>query len=327
MNLNSIPIGSILAFSFREAPLGWLVCDGRYYLKEDYPLLYETIGTTFGEDGAYFKVPDLQGQFIRGWDGFGNTDPERAFGSSQRDAFQGHSHEVKLDPYAIRTSEDGAHEHKLNASRDTFNSLGFTESFAVSTKQDFGHTAAAGRHSHAVVFEDGAIEIHKPRNYTYGTVRVDVETRPTNVALLYCIKAEDAPSPKDIEDRIGFSTLIEKTHDRVLSSLTPLYESLSIEEIGSEQYQKNVDIIKTHHFNGPIPDIRDIEYRTAKCFRDICCYNCRIGQRRNGFDEHGLFLLVSWLAEKGYLAESDKLAFLQAVKSVLNSMRSWMPEM
>ena len=48
MDLNSIPIGSILAFSFKEATLGWLACDGRYHLKEDYPLLFKTIGTTFG---------------------------------------------------------------------------------------------------------------------------------------------------------------------------------------------------------------------------------------------------------------------------------------
>lgn len=316
-----------MAFSFKEAPLGWLACDGRYHLKEDYPLLFKTIGTTFGENGAYFKVPDLQGQFIRGWDGFGNTDPERAFGSPQRDAFQGHSHEVRLDPYAIRTSEDGEHSHYLKGLEHEVGSWGraiSTWDYSYSPDVYRGGTTDDGKHSHRVLFDEGAVEIHKPRNYTYGTVRVDVETRPTNVALLYCIKAEDAPSPKDIEDRIGLSTLIEKTQDRVLNSLTPLYESLPVEKIGSEQYQQNIEIIKSHHFEGTITDIRDIEFRAARCFRDICLYNCRLGQRLDSFDEFGLSILVCWMVDKGFVEDHGKSKFIQAVKSLLASIQASM---
>lgn len=325
MDFNSIPIGSILAFTYEEAPLGWLACDGRYHLKEDYPLLYKAIGTTFGGGGAYFKVPNLQGQFIRGWDKLGNIDPERAFGSSQRDAFQGHSHEVKLEPDAIRTSEDGEHSHYLRGLEQVVGSRRkdiATWNYSYAPDVYRGGTTEDGMHSHQVIFDEGAVEIHKPRNYTYGTVRIDVETRPSNVALLYCIKAEDAPSPKDIEDRIGLSTIIEKAHDKILKSLAPLYESLPVEEIGSEPYQQSIEIIKSHHFEGSVSDIRDIEFRTARCFRDICMYNCRLGQRLDRFDEFGLSILVCWVVDKGFVTDHEKTKFIESVKSLLSSMQA-----
>jgi len=39
----------------------WLLCDGTAYLIEQYPALYNAIGTTFGDDGAgSFRVPDMR---------------------------------------------------------------------------------------------------------------------------------------------------------------------------------------------------------------------------------------------------------------------------
>jgi len=39
----------------------WLLCDGAAYLIEQYPALYNAIGTTFGDDGeGSFRVPDMR---------------------------------------------------------------------------------------------------------------------------------------------------------------------------------------------------------------------------------------------------------------------------
>ena len=42
---------------------GWLLCDGRTLLVEEYPGLYEVIGNNFGDDGeGTFNLPDLRGR-------------------------------------------------------------------------------------------------------------------------------------------------------------------------------------------------------------------------------------------------------------------------
>ena len=50
---------SLLAFDF--APRGWVLCDGSTLNISQYPVLFETIGNTFGgDDSTTFKVPDLR---------------------------------------------------------------------------------------------------------------------------------------------------------------------------------------------------------------------------------------------------------------------------
>nr|WP_143355757.1 phage tail protein [Escherichia coli] len=41
-------------------PAGWLKCDGRAFTKEQYPVLARVYPT--------LRLPDLRGEFIRGWD-------------------------------------------------------------------------------------------------------------------------------------------------------------------------------------------------------------------------------------------------------------------
>jgi microcystin-dependent protein len=67
-----VPTGTIISFMGNNAPEGYLKCDGAELNITDYPALanhFETeFGTKnyFGGDGeTTFKVPDLQGEFLR----------------------------------------------------------------------------------------------------------------------------------------------------------------------------------------------------------------------------------------------------------------------
>ena len=79
------PPGSIIAMASTTVPGGYLECNGALVSRTTYADLFASIGTTFGVgDGTTtFALPDLRGEFIRGWDNGKGTDIGRAFGSSQ----------------------------------------------------------------------------------------------------------------------------------------------------------------------------------------------------------------------------------------------------
>ena len=82
---NGVPTGTIAFFAMTAPPAGYLKADGAIIQRKDYPALFTAIGTTFGEgDGTTtFTLPDLRGEFIRGWDDGRNIDTGRIFGSNQ----------------------------------------------------------------------------------------------------------------------------------------------------------------------------------------------------------------------------------------------------
>ncbi len=86
--------GVINYFAMTSPPLGWLECNGAELGRAAYSNLFSIIGTAFGEgDGSNtFNLPDLRGEFIRGWDNDRGVDIGRVFGSSQTDSFSSHRH-------------------------------------------------------------------------------------------------------------------------------------------------------------------------------------------------------------------------------------------
>ena len=90
----STPTGGVIAFAANSAPAGYLVCDGSAVSRTTYADLFAVIGTTYGPgDGSTtFNLPDLRGEFIRGFDGGSGVDAGRVFGSSQGDAIETHTH-------------------------------------------------------------------------------------------------------------------------------------------------------------------------------------------------------------------------------------------
>ena len=85
--VNGVPTGAIFALPDTQAsgtgyqsngiPTGYLECNGANISRSTFAALFAVIGTRYGTgDGATtFGLPDLRGEFIRGWDNNRNVVP------------------------------------------------------------------------------------------------------------------------------------------------------------------------------------------------------------------------------------------------------------
>ena len=95
-NLQLIPSGTVLFTAGLSAPAGFLIAAGQALSKSVYSALYAVIGGTYGQSSDKFNLPDLRGQFIRGFDSGAGIDPGRTLGSTQNDDFKSHDHATKV---------------------------------------------------------------------------------------------------------------------------------------------------------------------------------------------------------------------------------------
>lgn len=89
-----IPVGSPLPWSQATPPDGWLKCNGAAFDKVKYPKL--AIAYPAG------SLPDLRGEFLRGWDDGRGVDAGRSLLSSQGDAIRnitGLLNDVRFNTY------------------------------------------------------------------------------------------------------------------------------------------------------------------------------------------------------------------------------------
>jgi len=92
-SLPSVPVGTIFYHSGTSAPSGYLTCDGSNLPVSSYPDLFAVIGYTYGGNGGNsFALPDLRGEFVRGWDAGRGIDPGRNLGTAQADNLGSHTH-------------------------------------------------------------------------------------------------------------------------------------------------------------------------------------------------------------------------------------------
>ncbi len=78
------PVGIPQPWPLATAPLGWLICNGATFDKAMYPFLAAAYPSG--------KLPDLRGEFIRGWDNGRGVDPGRSLLAWQDDMIKKHSH-------------------------------------------------------------------------------------------------------------------------------------------------------------------------------------------------------------------------------------------
>lgn len=184
-----LPIGVIMIFPYKCAPDGFIPCDGRSLNKQEFKNLYELIGDIFGADATTFRIPDLRGKFVRGYDNSGIYDCNHPFGEYQEDAFQGHSHRTEWGELTV--NGNGTHNHSLygdSRSNIETSSGSISGGLLSSQYKDFttgNRTSSDGWHTHTLP----EIILGDVCSNKYGKVRVSTETRPKNISLNFCIKA------------------------------------------------------------------------------------------------------------------------------------------
>ena len=88
--------GEVKWFAMNSAPSGFLKANGAAISRTTYANLFAAIGTVFGVGNGTttFNLPDLRGEFARGWDDGRGIDSGRAFGSAQAHMFETHVHQL-----------------------------------------------------------------------------------------------------------------------------------------------------------------------------------------------------------------------------------------
>ena len=163
---NGVPAGSIFTFASTTVPSGYLECNGAAVSRSTYATLFATISTTFGvgDGSSTFNLPDLRGQFVRGWanNATGTGDDGRSFASSQADQNKTHGHTASVT--------DPGHKHvtKGHGTQDDggSNVTGSTSGGTSSTSMNDANTGIS-----VSVASDGGAEV-----------------RVKNIALMYVIK-------------------------------------------------------------------------------------------------------------------------------------------
>ncbi|EBY2129924.1 tail fiber protein [Salmonella enterica subsp. enterica serovar Typhimurium] len=83
---SALPVGVPVPWPLATPPTGWLKCNGAAFSSEMYPKLAKAYPTN--------KLPDLRGEFIRGWDDGRGIDAARALLSIQNGMLEKHRHIV-----------------------------------------------------------------------------------------------------------------------------------------------------------------------------------------------------------------------------------------
>lgn len=91
---SQIPVGSTMMWMSSGAPAWpWVIADGRWLNKDQYPALFALYGFHYGGDGgANFAIPDMRGVFPRGCDNGRGVDPNRVIGTVQSHSVGKHQH-------------------------------------------------------------------------------------------------------------------------------------------------------------------------------------------------------------------------------------------
>ncbi|EIA9559543.1 TPA: tail fiber protein [Escherichia coli] len=93
---SALPVGVPVPWPLETPPTGWLKCNGAAFSSEKYPKLAKAYPTN--------KLPDLRGEFIRGWDDGRDVDAGRTILSAQGDAIRniyGEFKTVNTENYSI----------------------------------------------------------------------------------------------------------------------------------------------------------------------------------------------------------------------------------
>ena len=179
--VQGVPSGAVFCIAVASVPSGYLECNGAAVSRTTYAALFAVIGTQYGStNSTNFKVPDLRGEFVRGFDNGRGVDSGRSVASSQSAQNQSHNHS------ASATSTAGAHSHSLNYQRKHVEDTGTAAITDIRREggdgdggsQTFTNDTTSGFMNNATVSVSTSVSIGNQGS----------EARPRNIAMMYVIK-------------------------------------------------------------------------------------------------------------------------------------------
>ena len=182
--VNGVPIGAVFCIVHTSIPSGYLECNGASIpngtgtvngVTANFAALYALIGA---------NLPDLRGEFVRGFDNGRGVDSGRSMLSSQSAQNASHNHSISLSGTTSTKSLTGS----VQKISETFNNNGSTTGiFSKSTGFNAGHTPGSPDNNDA-----GAFNINASHNHTFSASGTSgnqgSEARPRNIAMMYIIK-------------------------------------------------------------------------------------------------------------------------------------------
>ncbi|TNR54571.1 integrase [Escherichia coli] len=148
---SALPVGVPVPWPSATPPTGWLKCNGAAFSAEEYPELVKAYPTN--------KLPDLRGEFMRGWDDGRGIDSGRGILTAQ--------------------------SHGMPSISGTFNGL-----FAVKQTNGLGGVSVAkSTNAETLSTSSGSGSVF---DYTFnvsGSTPVSPELRPRNIAFNYIVRA------------------------------------------------------------------------------------------------------------------------------------------
>ncbi|EGL7835734.1 phage tail protein [Escherichia coli] len=160
---SALPVGVPVPWPSATPPTGWLKCNGAAFSAEEYPELAKAYPTN--------KLPDLRGEFIRGWDDGRGIDAVRALLSLQNGGVESHTHQGQLFRVSdYRTKEIPASEVM---------GRGYIASLTP------GADSPLDFDDYSVSSNQNGYFVGNQRTTAYGIN----ETRPRNIAFNYIVRA------------------------------------------------------------------------------------------------------------------------------------------
>ena len=191
--IQGVPTGSIMAWAGAEGnsiPDGYFECDGSTHSSTTYPELAAVCAVFSAGLSGQFRVPDLRGRFIRGWDHGANIDKtsNRTRGSEQLDRNKRHTHSAQYSA----TTTGGNHKHNIRG-------ISLQPSIAnVAVTLGSGQSYQVGYRNNDGVLTDQAVKDSGDLTNLSTSISLTInndpiatsedESRPRNIALIYIIK-------------------------------------------------------------------------------------------------------------------------------------------
>jgi len=191
----SVPTGAVFCMAVLTVPTGYLECNGAAVSRTTYAALFGVIGTQYntgGETSSEFRLPDLRGEFVRGFDNGRNIDSDRVsasdgIGSSQTSQNKQHNHT------ATSNVTDNGHRHSPTVSasggQNNLNSAAEGRGIAINDNVvgNYGGGSGTGLgplgNRHFMNNATTGISVSTTTQNHGGS-----EARPRNVALMYIIR-------------------------------------------------------------------------------------------------------------------------------------------